>query len=119
MMGFTFLGNQRHAKTVFEATLNSIGYIIIFMLFSWDKIYYVMKKEGNDSNKYFKITVYKKCFKHNSLTCGCRLEVSDEDNQEIIKKFIIFYKYCSLMIVYRDGKIKYVNSKYKLSILDS
>jgi len=78
-----------------------------------------MKKEGNDSTKYFKITVYKKCLMHNSFTCGCRLEVSNENNQKIIEKYIKFYKYCSLMIVYRDGKLKYVNSKSKLSILDS
>jgi len=119
MIGFTFLGNQRHAKTVFEATLNTIDYLVIFILFSWDKVYFIVKKEGDNPNKYFKITVYKKCLVHNSLTCGCRLEVSDEDNKEIIKKFIKFYKYCSLMIVYKDGKVKYVDSKSKLSILDS
>jgi len=89
------------------------------MLFSWDKAYYVMKKQGNVYSKYFKLTVYKKCLMHNLLTCGCRLEVSNENNDEIIEKFIKFYKYCSLMIIYRDGKVTYMNSKSKLSILNS
>ncbi|OUM58168.1 hypothetical protein PIROE2DRAFT_16647 [Piromyces sp. E2] len=57
-----------------------------------------------------------KCILHNSFTCGCKLEESDENLELIIKKYIIFYKFCSTIFIINHGKIKYINMKSKLSI---
>ncbi|OUM56276.1 hypothetical protein PIROE2DRAFT_19184 [Piromyces sp. E2] len=116
IISFIILSNQKYNKYIFDTTLNSIGYLILFILFSWDKVYYIFKKQGNDPRKYFIIKKYKKCVIHNSFTCGCQLEESDENLEPIIKKYILFYKFCSTFLIINHGKLKYVNMKSKLSI---
>lgn len=75
MISNSILAKQRVGKIIFDILLNTIGYSLIFALFSWDKIYYIIKKRGNDNSVYFKlkykdslyisrenyIGIYKKC----------------------------------------------------------
>lgn len=86
--------------------LNLICYLIIFICFSWDKLYYIITKNGNNSNLYFIYVVHNKCFVHNSYTCGCHLELRDEDNSFIIKKFVLLYKVCSNPFIKYNKKRK-------------
>ncbi|ORX59219.1 hypothetical protein BCR36DRAFT_276147 [Piromyces finnis] len=71
----------------------------------------------NDANKYFKIKKYKKCLLHNSLSCGCPLEETDENLEPLIKKYILFYKFCTTNINIKHGKIRYLSIKSKLNIV--
>jgi len=50
------------------------------------------------------------------MTCGCRLEKSNENIDIIIKRYIQFYKYCSTIITVKNGKVSYVTMKSKTSI---
>ena len=47
---------QHHERIIFETILNFIGYLMIFILFSWDKLYYILIKKGNDIDVYFKFS---------------------------------------------------------------
>jgi len=50
------LEKQHHERIIFETILNFIGYLMIFILFSWDKLYYILIKKGNDIDVYFKFS---------------------------------------------------------------
>ncbi|KAL6599435.1 hypothetical protein U3516DRAFT_494694, partial [Neocallimastix sp. 'constans'] len=95
---FLFLNNQRYARIVFEFLLNSICNIILLLLVSWNKVYFILKKEGNNPNKYFIYITYEKCLIHNSESCECDKMIKNEDNSLIIIKYINFYKFCTTII---------------------
>lgn len=111
------LNNQRYSRIFFEYILNSICYSAFFILLSWDKVYYIIKKESNNPNKYFLIEKYEKCSIHNSLTCGCQLNRIDKDNTVSIKKYINFYKLCTSVIEFQEGSIRIIKESFKLSIM--
>ncbi|OUM63410.1 hypothetical protein PIROE2DRAFT_10070, partial [Piromyces sp. E2] len=71
--------NQIYERTVFGILLNTICYMVIFLAFSWDKIYYVVTHNGNNYCKYFIWDMKEKCIIHKSYTCGCHLENSKEN----------------------------------------
>jgi len=90
-IGLAFLKDkQRRFEILFEYALNLTGYIIIFILFSWDKIYYIIKKEGDNIDNYFVfknrgmykiqkekyIEIYKRCSK-------IKLNKSNNNNDNI------------------------------------
>jgi len=119
IINYLFLGNQIYAKIVCEGFFNSITYLIVFILFSWDKVYYIIRKEGNEKYNYFRITKYKKCPVHNSYKCGCKF-YSDEDRINIlIKNYILVYKRCSLLFIVTNGKIKFNHIERKFKNTDS
>jgi len=99
-----------YEKTVFNILLNMIGYMIIFIALSWDKIYYTITNQGNDCSKYFIWKMKEQCIIHKSYTCGCHLEDSKMNNENKItmEKYIFFYKYCSRLFVIVDGKVKHL-----------
>ncbi|KAG4085267.1 hypothetical protein H8356DRAFT_1298496 [Neocallimastix lanati (nom. inval.)] len=115
--GYLILNNQRYSRIFFEYILNSICYSAFFILLSWDKVYYIIKKESNNPNKYFLIEKYEKCSIHNSLTCGCQLNRIDKDNTVSIKKYINFYKLCTSVIEFQEGSIRIIKESFKLSIM--
>ncbi|KAG4095661.1 hypothetical protein H8356DRAFT_944737 [Neocallimastix lanati (nom. inval.)] len=119
VIGLAVLSDERFKKIAFELILNNIGYFIIFILFSWDKIYYILKKEGDDCNIYFRFRKHEKCAIHNSYTCWCDHERSKKDIRPSIKRYIDFYKFCSLVITIIDGKIKYIKMKTKTDLLNA
>jgi len=88
-----------------------IAYFIVFVIFSWDKIYYIVIKKGNDTNTYFLIKHYEKCIIHNSYKCGCILKEKFRDQSSIINKYLKFYKYCTEFYDIGDNKIK----KFKIN----
>ncbi|ORX77658.1 hypothetical protein BCR32DRAFT_270514 [Anaeromyces robustus] len=102
IISITTLNNERFGKTVFEIFSNSLGFLIIFVLFSWDKIYYIIKKEGNDNKNYFILRSKEKCVLHNSYRY----------------KYIDFYNLCSkLFIKTDDKKIKYFDLDSKIQYI--
>ncbi|OUM61162.1 hypothetical protein PIROE2DRAFT_12876 [Piromyces sp. E2] len=117
IIAYVFLNNQRYGQVFFEVMLNLICFCIIYVLFSWDKVYYVFLKQGNISQNYFKVHKYKKCLIHETTSCECELELSYDDIDIITKKFIKFYKYCSTIFVIRNGKMSYITMKSKTCII--
>ncbi|ORX58410.1 hypothetical protein BCR36DRAFT_343580 [Piromyces finnis] len=117
IIGFVFLNDQAYSRSIFEKILNSVSVLVIFILFSWDKLYYILKSEGNIQRNYFRVTKYNRCILHNSRYCGCRLEKSDENIDIIIKRYIQYYKYCSTILIMKNGKLSYLTIKSKTSIL--
>lgn len=89
----------------------------MFIFFSWDKIYYIFKKKGNDPTLYFIYSRKEKCFVHNSFTCGCKLKSKKENLKPIIEKYIKFYKFCSTVFIIEKGKIKYIKLQSKVNII--
>lgn len=80
------------------------------IFFSWDKIYYIYVNKGDNYNCYFCSTIQKKCSLHNSNFCGC---IKTESNIDIIEKYINFYKYSSKVIIFSNGKFRYIKKKNK------
>jgi len=118
LISFTFLDNQKYARVAFDTSLNSIGFFVLFLCYSWDKVYYIVKKAGNDPRVYFKLKKYKKCFKHNTFTCGCKLDQDNENLLPAMEKYILFYQFCSVIFTKVDGKVKYINMKSKTNIVN-
>ncbi|ORX56024.1 hypothetical protein BCR36DRAFT_281085, partial [Piromyces finnis] len=116
---FIIFKKQRYTMIILENIANSICYLTFFIFFSWDKVYYIMKKQGDNTSVYF--IVYEKneiCFIHNSYTCGCKLKKRKENDENTIEKYILFYKFCSTLFIMDDyGKWKYFNSKSKISLI--
>jgi len=87
----------------------------MFFLFSWDKVYYIIKKEGNYNYNYFKMLKLKKCVLHNSYRCGCKLNKNEDSIKQTIEQYILIYKYCTKLFVVVDGKIKLFSIRKKLN----
>jgi len=88
--------------------LNSIGNIGVFLLYSWDKIYYILKKEGDNSMTYFIFKRHEECLKHKSTYCGCNLNMTKADMDEGINNYIDIYKTCSTIFEIVRGKIRFI-----------
>ncbi|ORX54261.1 hypothetical protein BCR36DRAFT_410804 [Piromyces finnis] len=54
--GYFALREERYERITFESILNFIGYMILFIFYSWDKIYYIIKNRGNEMDIYFKLS---------------------------------------------------------------
>ncbi|ORX46842.1 hypothetical protein BCR36DRAFT_356203 [Piromyces finnis] len=122
IISFLFFQNQRIAKFKLSLYVNSIGYFIIYILFSWDKVYYIMKKEGNVTFNYF---VYARrtneCAIHHSTICTCKRD-STYINEELIllnKKALEFYSVCSTVFEVKNNKISYLNVQSKMELLEN
>lgn len=79
-------------------------------MFTWDKIFYIFKKKGNNPKYYFYSIKLEKCLIHNSYICDCIKTKSEYDN---ILKYIELYKYCSKIIIYNNGNIVYIKKENK------
>ncbi|ORX56013.1 hypothetical protein BCR36DRAFT_175699 [Piromyces finnis] len=117
IVGFVILNNQRYERVIFETLLNTICYIIVFLFFSWDKLYYIIKKEKKIEN-YFIYKNYEMCSLHKSLTCGCQLEKKNNNVIPVIEKYIDFYKFCSAIVEKKNGKTRLVRVESKISIFN-
>ncbi|ORY72859.1 hypothetical protein LY90DRAFT_636981, partial [Neocallimastix californiae] len=97
----------------FSITTNSICYFIIFILFIWDKVYYILRHQDNNCHNYFLAVKLEKCFIHNSFNCKCNKK-QVEENDENIKQYIQFYKYNTQIFTFSNGRIIYNRSKNAL-----
>jgi len=94
----------------FNLTFNGICYLLIFILYTWDKFYYIINNKGNKSTYYFNSKIQKECSIHKSYACKCnRINF----NEEMIENYINFYKYCSKIVTISNGRIKFVGKKSK------
>ncbi|OUM66937.1 hypothetical protein PIROE2DRAFT_5797 [Piromyces sp. E2] len=108
-----------YKRFLFEVIWNSLGNLIILIMFTWDKIYLICTKRGNDSYMYFKFINYKKCPIHNSFICGCPIEKSNRHSKALADKYILFYRHCSNLFSISNGRIRYINLNKKLKILNN
>jgi len=92
---------------------------MIFILFSMDNIYYIIKKKGDDYYSFFIYPNKKLCVLHHSSTCGCMLEKNNDENisDKNIEEFLNFYLFCSDVIIIYKGRIKFITMKNKLKFL--
>jgi len=88
--------------------------MVILVLYSWNKIYYIIRKKGNDPNNYFYSLKINKCCIHNSYTCDCN---KTDCEKEIIDKYINLYKYCSNIIIYSNGKLRFIKKQSKNQLI--
>jgi len=77
----------------------------MFICFSWDKIYYVITKRGNDVKKYYLFRRHDLCNIHNSNSCGCKLDISMDEQIEKIQQSIDIYKACSTLYILSHKKL--------------
>ncbi|ORX47898.1 hypothetical protein BCR36DRAFT_405219 [Piromyces finnis] len=112
LVSYIALFDQSIPYTFFNYVFNSICYVFIFIMLSWDKLYYIIKSDGNNVYNYFNSTQYEQCFVHKSFTCNCKKKTIDGEI-ETMKNYIEFYNYCSNIIVISDGHIHYINKKRK------
>ncbi|KAL6596849.1 hypothetical protein U3516DRAFT_565114 [Neocallimastix sp. 'constans'] len=94
--------NNYITKIFYELTINTIAYITLFLLLSWDKIYYIIKKKGNDPTVYFIYKRHELCLTHNSNRCGCKLTISKELLLNNIEQYINIYKKSSKFVLKED-----------------
>jgi len=88
------------------------------MFFSWDKIFYIYKKAGNNPCNYFILQRHESCLIHNSTTCGCKLNIPDNEKFIVFNKRIEIYNICSTFIEIVNKKITYVKAMYKIQLLE-
>ncbi|OUM61999.1 hypothetical protein PIROE2DRAFT_11815 [Piromyces sp. E2] len=69
-----------------DIIFESVELIILILLLLKGK--YIITYDCDVVKNYFKVTKYKKCIVHNSLSCGCKLEESNENLDPIINKYI-------------------------------
>jgi len=48
------LENQRYYKVIIDLISNYLSIILLFIFFSWDKIFYIIKGKSNKVDSYFK-----------------------------------------------------------------
>jgi len=91
-----------------------ICYLILFFLFSFDKVFYIARKEGNNPNKYFifKIDEYNKDLV--SRVYDDDLKNKQKNNHHIILKYIYLYKFCSKVFKTNKKRIKSISRKTKI-----
>ncbi|OUM57794.1 hypothetical protein PIROE2DRAFT_17107 [Piromyces sp. E2] len=118
IISIIFLQNYAKARIYVETLLNSIGYFIILITFSWDKVYYILKKQGNEAYTYFVFKRHEQCHIHKSTCCGCRLNMTREHFQTLIRKSIDFYRICTQFFEITDqGKLMYIGTQSKIKYL--
>ncbi|KAG4092818.1 hypothetical protein H8356DRAFT_950126 [Neocallimastix lanati (nom. inval.)] len=119
VINYIIFKKQKRENIWLEVIFNSWGYLMIFILFSMDNIYYIIKKKGDDYYSFFVYPNKKLCILHHSYTCGCVLEKkSNEDtSDENIEEFISFYLFCSDILINYNGRIKFITMKNKLKFL--
>jgi len=111
------MNKQRYSKVIFDVTLNSICYFILYLSLIWDKLYYIIKKEGDNSFNYFLLYHHDYCPTHASTTCGCKMNMSKDDLLFNIQSSTYFYKVCSSFFTIIGGRLKFLQSKSKLDIV--
>ncbi|OUM62446.1 hypothetical protein PIROE2DRAFT_11296 [Piromyces sp. E2] len=106
-ISYLLLKDQRFRKIIIEIVLNTISCIGVFIIFSWDKIYYIIKKEGNNPMIYFVYKRHEECLVHRSTFCGCKLTMKKEEIEACIFNYIDIYNTCSTLFEIVDGKIRF------------
>ncbi|KAG4088500.1 hypothetical protein H8356DRAFT_1280889 [Neocallimastix lanati (nom. inval.)] len=104
--------NKSNIILGFCITTNSICYLMIFFLFIWEKVYYILRQEDNNTHNYFIAEKLEKCIIHRSFSCECNKNYSEESD-EIVSKYLDFYKYCTQIFLFKNGNLKYVNKGSK------
>ena len=82
---------------MFNVITNGICYLLIYILYSWDKIYYILNSRGDNPETYFNSIRREECLLHKSYYCGC---IKSDTEYEIVQKYLEFYKLCSKVIIY-------------------
>ncbi|ORX67007.1 hypothetical protein BCR32DRAFT_250453 [Anaeromyces robustus] len=111
-----FILKDRSRSTMFfNSIMNGICYLLILILFIWDKVYYILIKHGNNINDFFIGEKTDMCFLHKSYTCEC-IKNKSKESQEVLKKYIEFYKYCCQVIIVKNGRLQYISKSNKNSM---
>jgi len=98
--------------------LNSVGYLIVFIIFSWEIIYYAIKSDNYNPQNYFILKRHDKCMVHQSTTCPCTLNLSEKEFYIAIRHSIDFYKISSSFFEIVDKKIVYITTNSKIKLLN-
>jgi len=114
IFSFNIFINQRWSRVIFDLIFNSLCYFCMFICFSWDKIYYVIRKKGNDVKNYFLFKKHDLCNIHNSYTCGCKLNIPKEEQIQQIQQSIDIYKACSTLYIISHKKFRRFGTLSKL-----
>jgi len=89
---------------------NNIEYLIIMMLFYWDKFYYILINQGDNPLAFF-------VFEHNDKYVLGDISVKDNNiSMKLIEDYINLYKECSKVVQIVNGKIKFTVNKSHYSL---
>lgn len=77
----------------------------------------MIKKDDHPKN-YFILKRHSKCTIHNSNICSCKLNITEKEFQDEIRKSINFYKICSTFYEIINGKLVYISVKTKIDIIN-
>ncbi|ORX44484.1 hypothetical protein BCR36DRAFT_359576 [Piromyces finnis] len=116
LISYISLNKNGFAYNLFNNIINEICYLIMLILYSWDKVYYISKNKGNMPKYYFYHVKRSLCNIHCSYLCECNRNNAVYYNEDEVEKYINFYKYCSVIIVFSNGKFKYIQKKNKNSL---
>ncbi|OUM63850.1 hypothetical protein PIROE2DRAFT_9519 [Piromyces sp. E2] len=92
--------NDRSTKIFIDLTLNVICYFSVYILYTYDKVYYIIKKKGDETNTYFIYKRHQHCTIHNSYTCGCKLNETKENIRFNTEKYIFLYNSTNLSLLF-------------------
>eukprot|EP00833_Pecoramyces_ruminatium_P015546 jgi/Orpsp1_1/1189578/evm.model.d7180000073013.1 len=96
VFSYIIFKDNRTEKIFLDTIFNTICYFTLFLIYSWDKIYYTtICKNKNESNFYFIYKIHELCQVHNSTSCGCKLNMTKEYVLYNIDNYISIYKICS------------------------
>ncbi|ORX76881.1 hypothetical protein BCR32DRAFT_270995 [Anaeromyces robustus] len=98
---------------IFNYIFDCICYLAILLLFTWDKIYYILINKGDHVEYYFQILKSEICPIHKSCICSC---VRNKDDVDLANEYLEMYRFCSKVLVYSGGNFKYIK-KNKADLL--
>jgi len=118
IISYVVLSKQRYSKIIFDTLLNTSAYFIIFIIFIWKILYCIIQENGNNTQMYYILRRHNRCAIHNTMTCSCLLNISQEEYNINARRSIDIYKTCSSFFGIVDGKLVYINKDSKVKFVN-
>ncbi|ORY56047.1 hypothetical protein LY90DRAFT_669544 [Neocallimastix californiae] len=110
IISYSFFPDNRKGFVMINYISNNIEYLIIMMLFYWDKFYYILINQGDNPLAFF-------VFEHNDKYVLGDISVKDNNiSMKLIEDYINLYKECSKVVQIVNGKIKFTVNKSHYSL---
>jgi len=106
LISYISIYNRSNSYFLYNTIMNGIGYIVILILFIWEKIYYILRKNKYDYSQenYFSTLENKSCSIHHSYTCDCE---QMKIQHHLVLEYINYYKISTQILSHSGGKIRY------------
>ncbi|ORX80569.1 hypothetical protein BCR32DRAFT_20538 [Anaeromyces robustus] len=110
--------NDKKARMTANFVFSNIGYIIIMILFYWDKYFYILTKRGNDPHNYFITGFDKRSMENLSISSKRQTVVqvykqkdNNNNNEDLMEDYLALYIECSNAVKIQNHRIVFTIDK--------